>query len=469
MTTTATVSGPSTRRTSRDVPPLLGGGVPLLGHALELRRDPVALVQRGRDHYGDVFRLDLPRSSCSVVLTGPRAHEKFFRRKDDEVDMREVYSLMTPIFGKGIAYDAPPEIMREQLGFFHEALRESRMRTYVQGFVEEAEEYFGRWGDEGVVDLYEAGNELTIYTSSRSLLGVDFRRRLSDQFAQLYYEMEAGLNVLAFFAPNLPIPAFVRRDRARKKLYRLISGITNERRRQGTAGEDFLQTLMEAKYKDGRSLSDDEITGLLLAIMFAGHHTSGVTFAWTGILLQQNRPFIRRLNEEQDRILGNRETVTMDDLRAMENLERTVKEVLRLYPPIILIMRQLLKGFQFDDYDVPAGSMIMASPAVAHRIPDVFPDPHRFDPDRFGPGREEDKRHPMGWIAFGAGKHRCMGIVFAQLQLRAIWSHLLRNFEFELLEPRYEPDYSRLLVGPRKPCRVRFRRRKRRTVVAVTA
>ena len=135
-------------------------------------------------------------------MVGPKAHEKYFRLKEADVSMREVYALMTPIFGKGIAYDAEPAIMKEQLGFFHAALRESRMRTYAQGFVEEAENYFDKLGDEGVVDLYEVGNELTIYTSSRSLLGTDFRNNLSDEFAQVYYEMEAGLNMLAFFAPK---------------------------------------------------------------------------------------------------------------------------------------------------------------------------------------------------------------------------------------------------------------------------
>ena len=75
------------------------------------------------------------------------------------------------------------------------------------------------------------------------------------------------------------------------------------------------------------------------------------------------------------------------------------------------------------------------------------------------PERAEDKKHPMGWLAFGAGRHRCMGIVFAQLQLKAIWSHLLRNFDFELGNSVYEPDYSRLLVGPRQPCTLRYRRR----------
>ena len=104
--------------------------------------------------------------------------------------------------------------------------------------------------------------------------------------------------------------------------------------------------------------------------------------------------------------------------------------------------------------------MIMTSPAMAHRIPEVFPNPNRFDPERWSPERDADKKNAMSWIAFGGGRHRCLGIVFAQLQLRAVWSHLLRHFDFELVESRYEPDYSRLLVGPRLPCRVRYKRRK---------
>jgi sterol 14alpha-demethylase len=461
-TASATTARPRTQASGRlPRPPMLPGGLPFLGHALEMRKRPVELFQRGRDMFGDVFSIALPGVPQAVMMSGPKAQQKFFRLSDKDVSMREVYKLMTPIFGKGIAYDAEPEVMKEQLAFFHDALREARLRTYAEGFVEEAESFFGEWGDEGEIDLYETGNKLTIYTSSRSLLGPNFRAHLSDEFAQLYYDMEGGLNLLAFFAPNLPVvPAFRRRDKARARLGQLIADIVKKRRAEGKGEEDFLQTLMDAKYKDGRTLTEDEMTGLLLAIMFAGHHTSGVTFAWTGVLLNQNPHWIGRLRAEQERILGNRTDLTLEDLRAMTELEWTVKEVLRMYPPIIVVMREVLNGFDYDGYHIEPGSMVMASPALAHRIPEVFEHPNRFDPERFSPERDEEKKNPMSWISFGGGRHRCMGIVFAQLQLRAIWSHLLRNFDFELVESKYEPDYERLLVGPRLPCRARYKRRK---------
>jgi sterol 14alpha-demethylase len=446
---------------------MLPGGLPVLGHALELNRRPVDLLMRGRRRYGDLFRIALPGSPETIVMTGPSAQEKFFRLSEPDMSMREVYRLMTPIFGKGIAYDASPEIMQEQLGFFHAALRESHLRAYADGFVAEAEDYFGRYNDRATVDLYATGNELTIYTSSRCFLGLDFRRKLSNEFAKLYFDMEGGLSLLAFFAPHLPTPKFIKRDRARKRMGEMIANIVEERRREGTTSADFLQALMEARYKDGRELTHDEMTGLILAIMFAGHHTSGVTFSWTSVLLARHPRWMAELREEQQRILGDRTNVTLDDLHAMEKLGWTIKEVLRLYPPLIMLMRRIIKPFSFKEYEFPENTMVMASPAVSHRIPEVFANPDSFEPERFGPERAEDKKNPMSWIAFGGGRHKCMGMMFAQLQLKAIYSHVLRNFDLELYGDVYEPDYDRMLVGPRLPCRARFLRRKTTLMAAV--
>ncbi len=442
------------------LPPMLPGGLPVIGHAVEMRTDPVRMVQRGRAMFGDIFCLRLP-GSLGVAMTGHAAQEKYFRLKDDEVSQREAYQLMTPVFGKGIAYDAEPYIMKEQLGFFHQALRDARLRTYAEGFVAEAEHSFGKWGAEGEVDMLAVGNEVTLYTSTRCLLGDKMRHQLSSEFSKLYHDLEGGINVVSFFAPYLPLPSMLRRDRARVKMVELITKIVEDRRRDPQVHEDILQTLIDARYADGRPLTEHEITGLILTIMFAGHHTSGVTFSWIAVLLGQHPHIARRLIEEQQQILGDRTTLTYDDLVKMKLLEGTIKEALRLYPPIHLVMRRVLKAFEFGGYRVPEGAMILASPAVSGRIPEIFAEPQRFDPDRYGPGREEDKRSPYGHIAFGAGRHRCMGIVFAQLQLKALWSHLLRNFEFELQDASYPVDYTNLIAGPRPPCRVRYRRKNR--------
>jgi sterol 14-demethylase len=106
----------------------------------------------------------------------------------------------------------------------------------------------------------------------------------------------------------------------------------------------------------------------------------------------------------------------------------------------------------------------MVSPAVAHRLPSVFANPEKYDPDRFAPGREEHKQTLYTLIGFGGGKHRCIGFVFAYQQVMMIWAHILKSFEIELVEPDYKPNYSTFVVGPYQPCRIRYRRRKSATV-----
>ena len=147
------------------LPPMLPGGLPWVGHAVELRTDPVNMMRRGRAMFGDLFCLRMP-GTLGVAMTGHAAQERYFRMRDDEVSQREAYQLMTPVFGKGIAYDAEPHIMKEQLGFFHQALRDSRLRSYAEGFVAEAELHFGKWGREGVVNMLDVGNEVTLHTLS---------------------------------------------------------------------------------------------------------------------------------------------------------------------------------------------------------------------------------------------------------------------------------------------------------------
>src|SRR5579864_9373015 len=241
-----------------------------------------------------------------------------------------------PIFGKGIAYDAAPERMDEQLDFFTPALSERRLRAYAQFINEECESFFDGWPDTGEVDLLKMTNELTVFIASRCLIGRDFRQQLSSEFARLYHDLEGGINLLAFFRPHLPLPSFARRDRARVRMVELMSKIISERRRRDIEEEDFLQTLMAARYADGSSLSDDNITGLLLTTLFAGQHTSAVQAAWTGIELLRHPRYLDQVLREQAQVLEPGQELSFDALRQMMVLERGMREAERLHPPLVV-------------------------------------------------------------------------------------------------------------------------------------
>jgi sterol 14-demethylase len=448
-------------------PPALRGGLPLLGHALALRRDPVGLLRRGQARLGEVFAFRLPGTPV-VAMLGPRAQATFFNAPPEQLSAREVYQFTVPIFGAGVVYDVPPPVLDEQMGFLFPALRDERLRTYARVMQEEAEAYTEGWGEAGEVDLAVAMNELTVFIATRCLIGEEMRRRVSRDFAHLYHDLEGGINLLAFFNPHLPLPAFRRRDRARAEIQRLIAGVIADRRARGVQGEDFLQTLMGARYADGRPLSDGEITGLLLGIIFAGQHTSAVMAAWTGLLLLEHPEHLPAVLAEQRTVLGHGRPVDLESLRRLVVLERCIKEAERMHPPLIMLMRRVVRDLVHDQYVIPAGAMAMVSPAAGHRLAEVFREPDRYDPDRFGPERQEDRRVKHALIGFGGGHHRCIGTTFAQQQIKVIWSVLLQRFELAPAGPGYQPDYSTFVVGPRAPCLVRYRRR-RRTVLSAPA
>ena len=141
-------------------------------------------------------------------------------------------------------------------------------------------------------------------------------------------------------------------------------------------------------------------------------------------------------------------------------LENVFKETLRLHPPLVLLMRKVMQPFEYAGRRIEPGPMVGVSIAVSNRDPALFRDPERFDPSRFEPGREEDKSS-FGYIPFGAGRHRCVGAAFAMMQLKAIFSLLLRRYEFELAQPptSYREDHSKMVVQLAQPCRVRYRRK----------
>jgi sterol 14-demethylase len=258
----------------------------------------------------------------------------------------------------------------------------------------------------------------------------------------------------------LPIAKFRRRDRARRRLQTLVEGIVSKRESQPVKPSDMFQHLIDMRYQDGSRLTHNEITGMLISSIFAGHHTSSGTASWVLLELLKNPPIMRQTCAELDTLLGDGGAVTFQALREMPMLENVLKEVLRLHPPLIILMRKVSQDLRFKNYTIKAGDMVWASPPVTHRLSRLFCNPGSFDPDRFSPDRREDK-NLMAYQPFGGGKHKCSGNAFATFQIKAIFAVLLRRYEFELAAPpeTYVDDYTQMIVQPKSPCTVRYRRR----------
>lgn len=452
------------------VPQKVSGGEGPTGHLEELRHDPIGLMNRVRSECGDVGEFRLGDNDV-VLLTGAEANEIFFRATDEELDQAAAYPFMTPIFGKGVVFDAPPERRREMLR--NQALRDKYMRGHAETIAAEVERMVAQWDDEGTIDLLEWFAELTIYTSTACLVGQRFREELDVRFARHFHDLEQGTDALAFVDPYADIESFRRRDAARLALVDLLQQIMDRRAAAGDVPDgvdkDLLDVLMSVTDDDGAPRFDaDEIAGMFISMMFAGHHTASGTSAWTLIELLRHPATMAAVTAEVDGLFadgGTAETGTVSHqaLREIALLESSLKESLRLHPPLILLLRLARVDLQVEGVDIAAGKLVGASPAVSNRLPDVFPDADEFLPERYLAPRSEDLANPWNWIPFGAGRHRCVGAAFAMMQMKAIFLVLLRDWEFELVQPpeSYHNDHSRMVVQLAQPCEVRYRRRSR--------
>jgi len=465
MAHTQQSSNPDISSSALSAVPQLTGGWPLLGHVMEFQKDPVVMMDRGWRELGDLARFRLGPREC-VLFTGPNAHDVYFKASEKQLDAKAVYQFTVPIFGRGVAYDVAPEIMSEQLGFLFPALREPAMRRFAKIMFKEASMFADSLDDEGEINLPEALNRLTVKIASHCLIGKEIREQIDEGFADAYHHLQNGINVIGFFLPHLPIPAHRSRDRARRKIAELLSSIIENRRRKGSAPDDFMNTLMNASYKDGRKLTDDEITGILLTVLFAGQHTSTVLATWTGLELTQAPTVVEWARNEMQEIYGEPGTpMDYDTLKKQLAMECIVRENERLHPPLILLIRKVLQPMQYGDHVVDSGTLAMVSPAVSHRLPHLFENPDEFSPQRFYPPKNEHKQHHYCLIGFGGGKHQCMGKHFAYMQLKAIWTVLLDRFEFSLDSGVPAPNYGSWVTGPQEPCIVQYRRRSQPSLI----
>jgi sterol 14-demethylase len=370
---------------------------------------------------------------------------------------------MTPIFGEGVVFDTDPERRKEML--HNAALRGEQMKGHAATIEGEVRRMIADWGDSGEIDLLDFFAELTIYTSSACLIGKKFRQQLDGRFARLYHQLEQGTDPLCYVDPYLPIESFRLRDEARLGLVELVQEIMNDRIAnppQDKSDRDMLDVLVTIKDEDGNPrFSANEITGMFISMMFAGHHTSSGTASWTLIEMLRHPDVFADVVAELADLYGDGQEVSFHALRQIPKLENVLKETLRLHPPLIILMRVARGEFEVAGFPIHEGEMVAASPAISNRIAEDFPDPDAFNPDRYEKPRQEDLINRWTWIPFGAGRHRCVGAAFATMQIKAIFSVLLREYDFEMTQPSesYRNDHSKMVVQLAQPAKVRYRKR----------
>ncbi|KAG9123115.1 Lanosterol 14-alpha-demethylase [Ceratobasidium sp. 392] len=495
------------------LPPQVFHILPIIGSAIQYGRDPIGFLFSCREKYGDLFTFVLLGRRMTVAL-GPKGSNFVLGGKLSEVSAGDAYAhLITPVFGKDVVYDVPNHIFMEQKKFIKFGLTAENFRKYVGMIEDETKLLLEK--ELSVIPSSKSSNgwcefhalktmaELTILTASRTLQGKEVRRSLDKSFAQTYQDLDGGFTPLNFLFPNLPLPSYWRRDRAHKRMSDFYVRIIESRRRQNQVVEEYDMTsaLLSQEYKDGRSLGDHEAAHLMIALLMAGQHTSSSTSSWALLHLADRPDVAEEMFKEQVDVFGNKDgsfrPLTYEEMKNLPVLNSVIRETLRMHPPIHSIMRKCVsdmvvpaslvsptgKSNETSSYVIPKGHFLLASPAVAQVDPLVWRDANVWEPSRwFDPTGvaaqaeslylgEQGEKIDYGWGAiskgtespyqpFGAGRHRCIGEQFANLQLGTILSTVVRSIEMRLSQSFPPHNYHTLIVQPREPCMIEFRFRK---------
>ncbi|WP_051325707.1 cytochrome P450 [Glycomyces tenuis] len=427
--------------------PTVSGARPVVGHAVELTRDPLGLLRRGSREHGSMFRLRLPLKD-TVVLLGSAHNKLTFDETDRKLSIRTAYPFFLRMFSPDFYFFAPYDEYKRQRQVVLPRFQGRQLDTYVEIMEHEAASFMDRLGREGEFTVPDGFGPLIMRVAARSFLGERFAETTTDWFGE-FRRFSEGTD---FVTPGwLPVPHLLRSRAAGRRIRERLQRIIDGRRARPGDGGDFLDYFVEAEYDDGTPVPDDILIHLIIMLVWAGHETTTGQISWGLIDLIRNPAELERVREELD---GLPETMNAKEVRRLAHLDRCLHESERLHPVASMTVRSTVEPMEVDGYEIPSGSMVMISPAMTHRMEEEFPEPESYRPDRYVEEPEQLRR----LIGFGGGLHRCLGMRFAYLEMTVVLARLFQRYDFELLNTDPQPITGQ---GARWPesTRVAYRRR----------
>jgi cytochrome P450 len=392
----------------------------------DYRDDSGPFLARMYEQHGSIFRAATMWGDNVVYLVGPEANRFVLSSNRLKFSHHLGWGRMLGVidmFGDGLlTMDGAQHDQHRRM--MNPAFTISYMDRYLPLMQRIIRQRVAGWADSGEVDIYEEARKITFDVAAEALTGLRVGAEV-DRFREMFAEM---LNLGTTTVEGVDYDQ--RLGQLRAELHELLLPKIHERRRNPT--DDILGMLVRARDDEGRALSDEQLIAHTNILLVAGHETSTSLSAWLLYLLAQHSDYLQRVLDEQAALLTPTADPTLDDIKRMKVLENALSEAERMYPPVANGPRGVVEDFEFGGYLVPAGTFVFYSITTSHLIPGIFAAPERFDPDRFAAPREEHKRTPYALVGFGGGPRICIGINFAQIEIKAMVSHILRHYRLEV-------------------------------------
>jgi cytochrome P450 len=415
---------------------------------LSFWRDPPAfLVSLAREH-GDVARFRWGRSD-EYLLNNPEYVRRVLVTEQRSFMKGQALQEAKRILGEGLL-TSEGELHLRQRRLVQPLFHRRRIEGYADTMVNCAERVSERWREGERIDAQREMARLTLAIVGLTLFAADVEGEASEIGVALTNALDSIKTLMLPWSgviDVLPIPAMRRLQRARERLDETIYRLIRERKANRSEGDDLLALLVSAGRDTGEPMSDQQIRDEAMTLFLAGHETTAATLTWTWFLLAQRPDVEARLHEELEAVLGDRPP-RVEDLESLRYAEMVLSEAIRLYPPAWLIGRRALVDFEAGPYVIPARSIVILSPYVSHRDARWFPEPARFDPDRWS---EEARTTRPRWayFPFGGGTRTCIGEGFAWTEAKLILATLARRWRLRGV-PGHEVElHPRVTLRPK--------------------
>jgi cytochrome P450 len=388
----------------------------LVGVLPEFRKNAPEFLRRVADEYGDLAYLPLGRQRIYLV-SQPEwirdilvAHQSNFRKS-------RMLERARVLLGDGLL-TSEGEFHKRQRRLAQPAFHRDRLAGYGAAMTGCAVRCRDRWKAGDTFDAAREMMRLTLAIVGRTLFSVDVTSEADEigvALSQVLELFDAVLLPFSEWLEKLPLPSVRRFERARARLDQTIYGIIAERRASRADMGDLLSMLLLAQDEEGEGgMTDKQVRDEALTLFLAGHETTANALTWTWYLLSQNPEAEAKFHQEIDTVLASR-LPGYEDLPQLRYAEMVLAEAMRLYPPAWGIGRRAIQDYRIGDYTIPAQSILLMSPYVVQRDPRWFPDPERFDPNRWLPENAAE-RPKFSYFPFGGGARVCIGERFAWME-----------------------------------------------------
>jgi len=391
---------------------------------LGIDAETLATLQNLHAEYGDMVSMVKPNGRLAYFVNDAVEVRRILARRHAKYHKGPGFERVKMLLGNGLIV-SDGDVWRRSRTMIQPAFSRQNVHRLMTVMVECCDRRAVRWAAaaaEGqTINITEETCDFALELILISTFGDDFDNRI----------MSGGENPFAFLSRDSTRDlSVVMKVRHLRELLRDI--IADRRAGKGSQHFDFLSMYLEATDKQGNKFDDAELLDELMTLIVAGFETSANTLNWVWYLVATHPDVEAKLIEEAQQVMPNVSAVTAENLAAMQYTQQTLEEALRLYPPVWLFTRRSVDEDELEDYDVPTGTDIYLSPYILHRTAHYWPDPDRFDPDRFVPAAQPKKDRP--YFPFSLGPRRCLGEYFSFLEMKVHLGLLLPRFRMRLLD-----------------------------------